>query len=475
MVYAVFVFAFLARLLSLMFAGGFDSILGYDDGVYFGASAAFVHGLIPYKDFVLVHPPGILLILAPFTWISKLTSDSFAFYAARIFFMLIGATSTALIYVIAKRFNKPAALIAATIYAVWNPVVRVERTAYLEGIGSLALLVALYLIPKAKTSKIQISFAGLALGIAVSTKLWFAVPVVIIFAWLVLNKEFLRALIFGSVSFGTFLSIIAWFWYQAGSRFWELIITAQIHRANFQLPLRTRIDQIFNFTSLTFLHNSNLRFVVGVAIVTLLTIPFIRFFKKHDQGILILFLFAAQFVVLLQTPVFFNAYPSFVAATLALIAGITLGEFHRNIITGLVIASFITISFHSTLTQEPGRDLPTKIEQLPLQKSRCVTSDDPVLLALTNTLTKDLQNNCHLIFDVTGVIYGINSTNSQDMPSKQRRLKSDLYQRQIEKYLSSGSVVILGRPKHDGLRPKTIQELDRNREVTETKSFVIIQ
>ncbi len=35
---------------------------GYDDGVYLGAAIRFVNGVLPYRDFALLHPPGIVLL-----------------------------------------------------------------------------------------------------------------------------------------------------------------------------------------------------------------------------------------------------------------------------------------------------------------------------------------------------------------------------------------------------------------------------
>ena len=475
MAVALFIFAFAVRIISLLTSGGFDSVQGYDDGVYYSAAAAFNHGLIPYKDFVLVHPPGILIILTPFIWLAHLTSDSFGLTMGRVFFMLIGATSTVLIYKLGRRFNRTAAVIAALIYAVWAPMVRVERTLYLEGIGSLALLLALYLLPKARAPKIRVVFSGLFLGFAVATKLWFAVPVAVITLWFLLSREIKNAITLGLTSLATFGAVISWFWWKAGSKFWDLVLTAQINRNGGHISLYTRIDQIFNFASLKFIDDRKLRFFIGLTIVLLLTLPFLKYFRKREQGLLILMLFATQFVVLLQTPVFFNAYPSFLAATFALIAGITLGQIHRNFLTGTLISLFIVISLNSTLTQIHGRDLPTKIEQLPLQKSKCVTSDDPSILALTNTLTKDLDNNCHLIFDVTGVIYGIdNGANPFQESATTRRLKSARYQKEISKYLESGATIILGRAGHNGLNPESYRALYMGRTVTKTKSFVII-
>lgn len=471
----IFGFAFLVRFFSLLSAGGFDAVLGYDDGVYYGAATAFNHGLIPYKDFVMVHPPGILLILSPFTWLAHLTSDAIGLSVARIFFMFIGATSAYLIYRIGRRYDRTTGVIAALIYSVWMPVVRIERTPYLEGIGSLALLIALYLLPKATTAWRRVLIAGAVLGLAVSTKLWFALPVVIIFLWLLFSKQFKSAIIFGASSLLTFGIVISWFWYNAGSRFWELILTAQLNRGGNGVGSFSRINQIFNFTSFAFLNNKKLQFSVGIALLAIIIIPFIKYFRKRDQGILILALFAAQFLVLMQTPVFFNAYPSFVAATFALISGITLGAIHRNILTGVFILALVAVGIYGSLTQAPGRDLPTQVEQLQFKDAKCVTTDSPAVLALTNTLTRDLHNKCNLIFDVSGTIYGINhGLNPNNYSATKRRWHSAEYQAEVEKYLASGNIVILARRSEDGLRPETFYKLDYRHKVIKSKSFVII-
>ena len=423
----------------------------------------------------MVHPPGILLILTPFTWLANLTSDSFGFYAARIFFILIGAVSTYLIYRIGRKFNRTAGVIAALIYAVWMPVVRIERTPYLEGIGSLALLIALYLLPKSNALKNRVAVAGLVLGFAVATKLWFAVPVVIILLWLLFAKQIQRAIIFGATSLAMFLLVIAPFWYRSGNKFWQLIFTAQLNRGGGSISSASRIDQIFNFASFSFIHDFKLRYVIGIILVTTVIVPFMKFFRRREQGLLILILFIAQFLVLLKTPVFFNAYPSFAAATFALIAGISLGEFHRNLFTGSLILLLIGVGVYGSLTQAPGQTLPTKIEQLQFKDNKCVTSDSPAVLALINTLSRDIKNNCHLLIDVTGTIYGIdNGANPYHRTATTRRLRSDQYQKEIEHYLLSGSTIILAREREDGIRPETLSLINQGHTVTKTKSFVII-
>ncbi len=55
-----------ARVAVIVRHGGLHGDFGYDPGVYFAAGDAFVHGRLPYRDFVLIHPPLEMLVLAPF-------------------------------------------------------------------------------------------------------------------------------------------------------------------------------------------------------------------------------------------------------------------------------------------------------------------------------------------------------------------------------------------------------------------------
>src|SRR5256714_15567123 len=43
----------------------------YDDGVYFGSAIRLVNGALPYRDFVLGHPPGFELLASPVALVSR--------------------------------------------------------------------------------------------------------------------------------------------------------------------------------------------------------------------------------------------------------------------------------------------------------------------------------------------------------------------------------------------------------------------
>src|SRR5687768_6746171 len=86
------VLGWLLRALPLLAAG--DALrypVDYDEGVYFSAAALLARGVIPYRDFVFVHPPGLLLVLSPAAWLSGVLGPSFAFALARHGAALVGA------------------------------------------------------------------------------------------------------------------------------------------------------------------------------------------------------------------------------------------------------------------------------------------------------------------------------------------------------------------------------------------------
>ena len=102
---------FVLRALALTGAGGPNGApSSYDDGVYFSASALLVRGLLPYRDFVFVHPPGIAYFLAIVSWIGN---AAHGFAAARILATLVGAANIALAGFIALRAAGPIAGVVA--------------------------------------------------------------------------------------------------------------------------------------------------------------------------------------------------------------------------------------------------------------------------------------------------------------------------------------------------------------------------
>ena len=195
--------ALLARLLPVLRGGGLGGIPGYDDGVYFGAAESFVFGRIPYRDFVLLHPPGIVLVLAPFAELARWTTDIRGLAAAQLAFMCVGAANAVLVYLVARRIGTPAGVVGGLFYAFWAAATWAERTALLEPLVNLGLLVGLLCLGDMRTtSRRRTLVGGAALGLACSVKIWAVVPLLVLALW-VLGRAGLRralTLLAGSVA-----------------------------------------------------------------------------------------------------------------------------------------------------------------------------------------------------------------------------------------------------------------------------------
>ncbi len=63
---------------------GLFGVTEYDDGAYFGSALRLLQGIVPYRDFVLVQPPGITLLLVPAALLAKAAGAAGGMAAARL-------------------------------------------------------------------------------------------------------------------------------------------------------------------------------------------------------------------------------------------------------------------------------------------------------------------------------------------------------------------------------------------------------
>jgi 4-amino-4-deoxy-L-arabinose transferase-like glycosyltransferase len=122
------------RIIPLVPASGLSRSVSYDEGVYFSAAALVARGVVPYRDFVFIHPPGILIGLAPVVWLGH---HFFAyddhFLMLRAVAGLIGAVNVALVGRLTYRSGGLAAAVAAMLlYATFPPAVIDEGRLLLE-------------------------------------------------------------------------------------------------------------------------------------------------------------------------------------------------------------------------------------------------------------------------------------------------------------------------------------------------------
>jgi hypothetical protein len=179
----LFLVALLVRLLPGFTEGLLlDWLVDYDEGVYVGGSNLLAQGFLPYRDFVFVHPPGILVWFSP----TALLGPKLALGAARLLSCVVGSVNVALVFAIV---GGPAGLIGALVLLLSPEVLAVDRGAFLEPVLTLAGLWAVFFARKldgARSGPAGLrlaTLAGVFAGAALFIKTWGAVWLIV--TWLV--------------------------------------------------------------------------------------------------------------------------------------------------------------------------------------------------------------------------------------------------------------------------------------------------
>lgn len=166
--------AWLLRALPFLRMPDWEVPTDYDDGVYFSAASLLVQGVLPYRDFTLVHPPGILLIHAPLAALGAWIGPAAAFIASRWFTLTFAALGALLAGRVAARAAGPVAgLVAAAVFATHPEAIGQDRGPYLEpALNVLALaMAAVWLSDRARRPRGAV-LSGVLAGAACAVKVW---------------------------------------------------------------------------------------------------------------------------------------------------------------------------------------------------------------------------------------------------------------------------------------------------------------
>ncbi len=172
-------------LLQSLLHGHLSGLVEYDDGVYFGSSLQLIHGLLPYRDFVLIQPPMVTVLLTPFAALSLLTGTAHALEAARIFTDVVAVANVAMVGLLVRRRSTSQVLVSTATMAVYPAAVRSAQTVLLEPILvslCLAGLLCLFEGDRISPSQRRIVIGGVLFGVAGATKLWAVFPFVAVLA-----------------------------------------------------------------------------------------------------------------------------------------------------------------------------------------------------------------------------------------------------------------------------------------------------
>ena len=210
-------------------SGGLLGVTEYDDGVYFGSALRLVTGVLPYRDFVSVQPPGITLLMAPVALVARgIGSTATGMELARILTAAASGAGVVLAGLLVRRYGTLAVLITCGIMAIHPESIRAAHTVLVESwLVLFCLIGALALFDGDRLARgWRLAWAGVAFGFAGAVEGWAIVPVLV--AILLFLPKITRAWPFCAGVAAGFLVPVLPFAGLAPRQFYDDIIVAQL-------------------------------------------------------------------------------------------------------------------------------------------------------------------------------------------------------------------------------------------------------
>jgi hypothetical protein len=414
---SVFCVALAARLVPLLRGGGLRGYGSYDDSVYFAASLGWLHGRWPYRDFLLLQPPGIVAALAPFAGLAHWFGDAGGLAAARLAWMVLGGLTAAGLVLLLWRTSRLAAVVAGLVYAFLWPAAMVERVTDLEGPQNFLLVAALLLLrpfgPRrsgVRAQQVAALAAGVALGLAWSIKIWEIAPVLVLAGWLAYRRRFgelVRFLIGVVAALG-----VVWLPFALVARrpMWTMVIADQLGRPRHPGWAKRLIYS----TGTTHLLDTH-RFGIGLAFVLLVVATSLLLAWRRPGARVVVVLFLVLFGVLMESPPTYVHYGAFVAPPLAILVGVAAAELIglaarlkprllRWLGGGIVAAGVLGLLAalgSAPATARVGDPMPparfvAAVARIP----GCISYDQPSQALTLGVVSRDLDRGCPFVVDL---------------------------------------------------------------------------
>ena len=441
-------FAFAVRLLVVVHRAGLFGRIGYDGSVYYASASALAHGRVPYRDFLLLHPPGIALALLPFAALGRLVGDADGLALARLAWFGLGALSTALIFTTLRARGLWPAVAGATFYAVFVPAVVSEHTTSLEAVGSVALLAAAALLTREREGRTRATLplvvAGALLGFATGTKIWGAAVVVVVVVWAARRLGLRSALLVLAAAVGATVLMCLPFFVLAPGAMWRMVVLDQLGRRRVPETLAGRVVDVAGLSGLRGTISTSV--LAAVALVALATVLVLA--VRAPVGRLAAALFVVSVAVLLSSPPWSVAYTGLAAPSVALLFGSAAARVAdlpgrlRTVATLIIVAGLAAYGASSLPGLHLGSRFPGRsLEQVLARTPGCVTTDDPIILIETGALERNFTLDCPVVVDPSGYSYDL-------QPAARRHLsrpQNAQWQQFIGRHLASGDVAVVVR------------------------------
>jgi hypothetical protein len=238
-------FTLLGLALRLFLLSRPDYLLGvtqYDDGPYFGSALRLVHGAVPYRDFIIVQPPGITLLMTPAALLAQVTGTAWGMAVGRLLTVAASSAGILIVGLLVRHRGLIPVSLACGILAIFPGSLVAAHTVLLEPWLTLFCLIgALVLLDRDRftDSGRRLVWAGVAFGFAGAVEVWAIIPVLVVAVLLVFQAVDRAARFVAGVAIGFLVPVVP-FALAAPRRFYNSFFAAQLFRV---VPSRTPVEK----------------------------------------------------------------------------------------------------------------------------------------------------------------------------------------------------------------------------------------
>ena len=292
----------------------------YDSGVYFAAAMHFVTGVIPYRDFTFVNPPGIVLLISPLAFLSRVIGSHDGFIIARILTSAVTAINAGLLAWLVRRKGRLAMVVAGFGLALLPVALLVSSAVKLDPYSILFVLLGAQIILSQDNATGIIStrrliFGGVLFGFAGDVKLWavfsFIALLICLVSWVRLRVLFTM----GGAAIGFILPSLPLFILAPHSYISQVFTVQLTQKYNPAVSLGThwRLIDLTGFSQTTIAPSGNEAIIAFLALLLIVVIAFARR-QRHEHVDLFLLLSATITVIALLVAPVSNTYYAYFAA-----------------------------------------------------------------------------------------------------------------------------------------------------------------
>lgn len=466
---AVLIVAVANRLLPVLRGGGLSGVLGYDDAVYYAGAVGLVHGRLPYQDFLFLHPPGVLLALAPVAGLGRWVGETTGWEVSRLVWMSMGCLTSLLVARILLPLGRLAALIGGCAYAIFPGAVLVERTTLTEGLANLCLAAALALVIRELGSRqagnvaqhrrtlSALVAAGALLGFSTTVKVWGVVPLLVVCLFVALALGARWGLVVALGAAAVIIAVCLPFFLAAPSAMWRMVVLDQLGRDQ-NTALLERAAEI---ATMGRVDDGGVAVVaVFVALTGCLACALLAW-RARSYRVLVPVM-ASLVGLLLVAPIFYPHYLGVLAVPGALLLGVATGVLTDRprregwrLAVAVVGCLALALDVLALSRIRSGDVVPPELAGPVDTAPGCLTSDDPNNLLALGVVGRNVHRGCELVVDLGG--YSHDLARGTGIP----RGRNAAWQQLVLRYLGSGRYALATRfSQGHGYSRATAAEID---------------